>query len=168
MAGLGKLRKERLIFGVYLILLIIAIELVLHHFHLPTWPVFLVMIFFFEAHMDKGRAPHLLLGALVGIACYVLTVQFVELLGPIIGVSTARLIFICLAVYSIVAFGEILPMVFNNYAFMFFLVSGLAAQVSVADPTPLLWMLMALIGGMTVIGGILGIGKIMGRFHQPR
>lgn len=128
-SGLAKLRKERLVFGVYLIGLIIAIELLLHHFHLPTWPVFLVMIFFFEAHMDKQRAPHLIMGAVVGIACYVLTVQFVELTGPHIGIATARLVFICLAVYSIVAFGEVLPMVFNNYAFMFFLVSGLAARV---------------------------------------
>ena len=52
MVSLQSIKKERLIFGAYLIVLIIMLELVLHHFHLPAWPVFLVMIFFFESHID--------------------------------------------------------------------------------------------------------------------
>ncbi len=153
--------KERLLFGVFLLVLIVIIELVLHQLHLPTWPAFLVMIFFFETHMDRSRAPHLILGGLVGILCYVLTVEFVAALAPVLGEATARLVFICLVVYAIVAFGEMLPMVFNNYAFMFFLVSGLAAQVAGVDPEPWLWIGVELIGGALVILGVIAIGKIM-------
>ncbi len=161
MASIIPLKKERLIFGIYLLVLIVAIELVLHQFHWPAWPVFMVMIFFFEAHMDRAKAPHLLIGAVVGISCYVLTVQFVELAATSLGVATARLIFICTVVYAIVAFGEIIPMVFNNYAFMFYLVSGLAARVGGETPQPLQWMLLAVIGGSLVIVGIIGIGRLM-------
>lgn len=160
------LNKNRLIFGLYLLVLIVAIDLILHHFHWPTWPVFMVMIFFFEAHRDSKRAPHLIVGGIVGVACYMLTVLFVELAGPIVGVPTARLIFICLVVYAIVALGEILPVIFNNYAFMFFLISGLAAQVGEKSPEPLLWMALTLVGGLVVIGGVMGIHKLMALFKR--
>lgn len=154
-------KKERLVFGIYLLVLIVAIELVLHHFHLPTWPVFMVMIFFFESHMNRSRAPHLIIGALVGVACYVLTVQFVELAAASLGLQASRLIFICTVVYAIVAFGEILPMVFNNYAFMFYLVSGLAARLQGGEPQPLLWMAIIIVGGLAVIASILLIQRLV-------
>ncbi len=161
MVSLQSIKKERLIFGAYLIVLIIMLELVLHHFHLPAWPVFLVMIFFFESHMDRTKAPHLILGGLVGIACYLLTLQFVELFASSLGVDTARLIFICMVVYAIVAFGEILPMIFNNYAFMFYLVSGLAAKLDGIPPQPLVWMSLVVLGGGLVIVSILGIARLV-------
>ncbi len=155
--------KTRLLFGIYLLGLIVALELVLHHFHLPTWPVFLVMIFFFEAHMNRQRAPHLLVGGLVGIACFVATVHFVELAGPALGLWPAKLLFVCLVVYAIVALGEALPLAFNNYAFMFFLVSGLAARDATTAPAPLTWMGLVVAGGAAVILGVLVIGKLVAR-----
>ncbi len=155
--------KQRLVFGLYLLVLIVAVEVILHRFHLPVWPVFMVMIFFFETHMNRGRAPHLIVGALTGIAAYLLTVQFVELAASTLGLATARLVVICLVVYAIVAFGEVMPVVFNNYAFMFYLVSGLAAQSGATEPLPLVWMALVVIGGSAVIVGILGIGKLVAK-----
>ena len=155
------IKKERLVFGAYLIALIVVLELFLHYFHLPAWPVFLVMIFFFEAHMDRAKTPHLILGGVAGIACYMLTVLFVERFGVSLGLDTARLIFICAVVYAIVAFGEIFPIVFNNYAFMFYLVSGLAAKLDGVPPQPLVWMTLVVLGGGVVIVSIIGIGRLM-------
>lgn len=160
MAFFKLLKKERLVFGVYLLLLIVIIELLLHYFHLPAWPVFLVMIFFFESHMNTSRAPHLLVGAMVGVCCYVLTVLFVELTASQLGVETARLVFICAVVYAIVALGEIVPVVFNNYAFMFYLVSGLAARTD-AGPQPLVWLALVAVGGGAVIAAILLINRLV-------
>ncbi|TXS90709.1 hypothetical protein FV139_17160 [Parahaliea maris] len=160
---MATIKKERLIFGLYLLALIVVIELILHRFHLPAWPVFLVMILFFECHMDRSRAPHLLLGGLVGIGCYMLTVEFVQLAAPLLGVATARLAFICLVVYTIVAVGEAIPWLFNNYAFMFFLVSGLAATTEGAAPAPLAWMGVEVVGGIFVLVGVLGIRGLLAR-----
>lgn len=159
--------RTRLIFGVYLLVLIAALELVLHRFHLPSWPVFMIMIFFFEAHMNRERAPHLMVGALVGIACFVATVQFVHLAGPVLGAWPAKLLFICLVVYAIVAFGEAFPVVFNNYAFMFFLVSGLAARDATYHPAPLTWMGLVVAGGAAVILGILLIARLVAKTAAP-
>ncbi len=157
------LNKTRLLFGVYLIAFIAVLELALHQLKLPAWPLFLVMIFFFEAHMNRQRAPHLLLGALVGIACYMATVEFVRWAGPALGLWPAKLLFVCLVVYAIVALGEALPMLFNNYAFMFYLVSGLAAREAGAVPAPLTWMGVAALGGAVVVLGVLLIGRLVAR-----
>ncbi|MBU4055051.1 MAG: hypothetical protein KKA41_11835 [Proteobacteria bacterium] len=162
-----KLDKQRLIFGLFLIAFIIILELILHHFHLPAWPAFLVMIFFFETHMDPKKASHIIVGGLFGILCLILTGLFIKALAPVLGLMTARLAFICLVVYAIVVFGEMLPMVFNNYAFMFFLISGLAATVPNPAPNPYLWMGIELVGGTIIILGVMGIGKLMALLFTP-
>jgi len=163
-----KLKKERLIFGLFLLVLIVIIELLLHHFHLAAWPAFLVMIFFFETHMDYKRASHIIVGGLFGILCLVLTGIFVKTFAPVMGYMTAKLTFICIVVYAIVAFGEIVPMVFNNYAFMFFLVSGLAARLQDPAPNPWLWMGIEVVAGILIILGIKGIGMLMALILAPK
>lgn len=165
---MAKPSKQRLIFGIFLIAFIVLIELFMHHFHLPAWPAFMVMIFFFETHTNLQRAPHILVGGLVGIFSLVLVGMFLKTFAPIIGFSVARLLFICIFVYLIVALGEVVPMVFNNYAFMFFLVSAVAARIQEPAPNPWLWMGIELIGGLVVVGGIMGIVKLMGILFAPQ
>ena len=73
----------------------------------------------------------------------------------------ATLAYILGIVYAIVAFGEMAPMFFNNYAFMYLTVTGLAMHLP--EPSPYLWMAMAGIGGGALIAGVVGIGKLMER-----
>ncbi|MYM64425.1 hypothetical protein [Pseudomaricurvus sp. HS19] len=162
---MGRIDKQRLIFGAFLIVLIIAVELLLHQWHLPGWPLFLLMIFFFEMHMDRSRAHHLICGGAVGILCYVATVAFVGAAQEWLPVSSARLLFICLVVYAIVAFGTVIPAVFNNYAFMFYLISGVAA--SAGNPAPWLWLGMVVVGGPLLLLAIMAIPKLMQLLLAP-
>lgn len=164
---MAKLNSQRLIFGLFLLVVIVIGELIMHHFHLPTWPPFMVMIFFFETHMDIKKAPNILVGGLLGILCYVLIRIFVGALAPSIGILTAQLIFICVVVYAIVAFGEILPILFNNYAFMYFLISAVAGRIPEPAPNPWLWMAVHAIGGAIFIACIVGIGKLMAALFTP-
>jgi len=164
---MAKLNKERLIFGVFLLILIIILDLIMHHFHLATWPTFMPMIFFFETHMDVKRAIHIIVGGLLGILCFYLTGLFVQAAAPVMGLLVARLFFICAVVYAIVAFGEILPVLFNNYTFMFYLIAGLAGTAPDPAPNPWLWMGITAIGGGASILGVVGIGKIMAALLGP-
>lgn len=152
-----KFKKERLIFGLYLLALIVAVELALHSFHLPGWPLFMVMIFFFESHMDTAKAPNIIFGGIAGIVCFMLTIQFIQLTSGFVEANTAKIAFICAVVYAIVAFGEIFPKVFNNYAFMYFLISGLAATSQSLQPQPLIWIALVLAGGSLIIMAIIGL-----------
>jgi hypothetical protein len=164
---MAKFNKERLIFGIFLLVLIIIIDLIFHHLNLPNWPAFMIMIFFFEAHMDVKKTSHIIVGGAVGILCLVLTGLFVDAFSSHIGFMTSRLTIICLLVYAIVAFGEILPVIFNNYAFMFYLISGLASAITDPAPNPWVWIGIDLVAGILVILGIIGIGKLTAVLLRP-
>jgi len=157
---MAKLSKDRLIFGVLLIVLIALAEIILAHFKLSTWPAFMVMIFFFEAHMDMKKAPNILIGGLFGIANLIIIKIFIEAAGPSLGVELAKLIYVLVFVYAIVAFGEVIAVLFNNYTFMYFLVAALAAKTP--EPNIFEWMGVEVVGGALFIAGILVIMKIMG------
>ena len=153
--------RQRLIFGLYLLVLIAGAELIASHFKLPAWPAFMAMIFFFVEHMDVKKAPHILVGGVFGIGCILLAKPVVGALAPMLGVEMATLAYILAIVYAIVAFGEMAPMFFNNYAFMYLTVTGLAMHLP--QPNPFLWMAVAGIGGGALIAGVVGIVKLMAR-----
>jgi hypothetical protein len=162
---MAKLDKQRLVFGVFLLVLIAAFEIVTGKLHLPAWPAFLAMIFFFVEQMNPKKAPHILLGGAFGVAAILAAGPMIGALAPVMGVELARLAFILVAVYAIVAFGEMVPILFNNYAFMSLTVTGLAVQLP--NPNPFLWMAMGVVGGALLIGGVVLIGRIMMAMASP-
>ncbi|OHD66882.1 MAG: hypothetical protein A2176_12535 [Spirochaetes bacterium RBG_13_51_14] len=173
---MAKLNPQRLIFGLFLIVVIVVAEVLFGALKLHgwLWPAFIVMIFFFEAHMDIKKAPNIIVGGLFGlfgilIAKYV----FVVPLAPTLGEALPRLIFIVVFVYAIVAFGEMLPILFNNYAFMNVLVTAIAIKQkelpnSNPDVSILIWMGVELVVGVTFIYAILGIIKILGAMAKRK
>lgn len=120
----------------------------------------MVMIFFFEAHMDIKKAPHILVGGLFGIVNIILIKMFLGATAASMGLELAMLVYVIVFVYLIVALGEVVSIVFNNYAFMFFLVAAVAAKAPA--PNVFVWMGVEVVGGALVIAAILGIMKIMG------
>ena len=52
------------------------------------------------------------------------------------------------------------PILFNNYCFMYFLVAAVAAKNS--EPDVFVWMGIEIVGGIAFIAGILGIVKLLG------
>jgi hypothetical protein len=163
---MAKLSKDRLIFGVFLIILIALGEIILGHLKLATWPAFMVMIFFFEAHMDMKKAPNILVGGLFGIANLLLIMFFLEAVGPALGMELAKLVYVLIFVYAIVALGEVVPVLFNNYCFMYFLVAAVAAKN--AEPDIFVWMGIELVGGIAFIAGIIGIVKLLGALAMKK
>ena len=95
---MAKLSKDRLIFGVFLIILVALGEIILGHLKLATWPAFMVMIFFFEAHMDMKKAPNILVGGLFGIANLLIIMFFLEAVGPALGMELAKLLYVLIFV----------------------------------------------------------------------
>ena len=160
-----KFNRRRLILGLYVLALIVITELVTHHLKLPPWPAFVAWVLFFGEHMSPKRAPHILIGAAAGIGLVMLAPIVIGLLAHLIGAEWGRLIYILAAVYAIFAFGEMIPLVLNNYTFMFFTVSGLA--LAAPHPNPQLWLLMEAAGGGLLIGATIVVGRIIGAPGAP-
>ncbi|HEX3984614.1 MAG TPA: DUF1097 family protein [Acidisoma sp.] len=158
-----RFNRQRLIFGLYLIVLIAVAELLLDYLKLPGWPAFVALVLFFIEHMDVRKVPNILVGAAVGIAFIILAPYGIGLLAHLLGAQWGQLTYILLVIYAIVAFGEMLPLLFNNHAFMFLTVAALALEGP--KPAPWLWMAMAVIGGGILIGGVLLIIRIMRGRH---
>jgi len=155
-----KFDRQRLVFGLHLLVLIAAAVLITGHLELPAWPAFMAMVFFFVEDMDVKKVPHILVGGMFGIGCILLAAPTIGALAPVIGVEYATLVYILGVVYAIVALGEMVPLLFNNFAFMYLTVTGIAVQLPA--PNPYLWMAITGIGGALLIAGVVGIGKLMG------
>lgn len=158
--------KYRVSFAVLLVALIMVGELFFHHFELPAWPAFMVMVFFFLAHANPAEAKNILAGGAFGIVCAVLSRLTVENVGPALGDPFyAVLLFVAIFVTSIVLLKDAIPLLFNDYAFMFYLVSANIAKAAgvnlLAAAYPLTLLGVQLIGGTIFILGILLIKKIL-------
>jgi hypothetical protein len=155
-----RFNRRRLILGLYVLALIVITELVTGYFALPAWPAFVAWVLFFGEHMNPKRAPHILIGAATGIGLVMLAPIVIGLLAYFIGAEWGRLIYILAAVYAIFAFGEMIPLVLNNYTFMLFTVAGLALATPKTNPQ--LWLLMEAAGGGLLIGATIVVGRIIG------
>ncbi len=154
-----KFDRQRLIFGFFVLMFIVVTELVAAHWKLHAWPAYVAWTLFFIEQMNAKKAPHILVGATAGIGLVLLAPPAIGLLAPIFGLEWGRLIYILFAVYAIVAFGEMVPLVLNNYAFLYFIIGGLALQMPGANPY--VWMFTALIGGGLLIAGTMVASKIV-------
>jgi hypothetical protein len=76
-----KPNKNRLIFGALLIILVVVAFIILGHFKIPSWPAFLVMICFFETHMDKQKIPDILVGGAIFIAAILGIIEIVTIMA---------------------------------------------------------------------------------------
>jgi hypothetical protein len=160
MNAMVKFDRQRLIFGLYLLVLIVIFEFVCGALKIKSWPGYIAMIFFFVENMDTKKASHIVAGGVFGIGLILLARPIIGALAPLMGVELASLAFVLVLVYAIVAFGEMVPMLFNNYAFMYLTVTGVAITQT-PTPNPLILMATAALGGSALIAGVLGIVKLM-------
>lgn len=130
--------KLNIIFLALLLVLIMAGELILEPMHYAAWPAFMIMIFFFMSHMNIKEAPSILIGSAFGLLNIILIVYWFDIAVPLFGGDMAKypapatleamfiskLIYIAVFVALIVFFKDIIPWIFNNYAFMCFTVAG--------------------------------------------
>jgi len=155
MAGFS---RRRLVFGLYLIVLVGIAEILTGRLGVPAWPAFVALVLFFLEHMDVKKVPHILVGSLVGIGLLLLARPAIGALAQVLGPEWGRLAYILIAVYLIVALHDLLPVLFNSYAFMYLTVGGLA--LATPAPDPYAWALVAVIGGALLILGAVLIGRI--------
>lgn len=163
-----KVSKDRLVFGLILLVLIAAGEIVLHLMHLPAWPAFFIMIFFFVNHLDMKQAPSMLAGGSFGIL-NIISVKIT--VGVLMGLGLSQfasvLTYVLIFVFLIVLLGEIIPVLFNNYAFMAFLFTG--TYMKTPDPVnPFVLVAIMLVGGGIFIVCIQSIVKFLGKLAAAK
>ena len=155
-----KFDRQRLVLGFYAVVIVALAQLIADYFKLPLWPAFVVWILFFIEQMNPRKVPHIVIGAVAGMGLLMLAPLYVGLLGPSIGAQWATLTYVLLAVYAIVAIGEMIPYVLNNYAFLFLTIGAVVLQAP--NPNPILWAVIAAVGGAILIAITLLVVKFAG------
>lgn len=152
--------RQRLIFGLFVLALIAITELIAGFFNLPPWPAYVAWVLFFIEQMNPKKAAPILIGAITAMALLLFAPVGIALLAHVIGPDWGRLVYILAAVYAIFAFGEIMPLVLNNYTFMVLTVAGVA--LATPNPNPYLWLAVGAVGGAALIGTTILISKLLG------
>lgn len=139
-------KKETIIFTVLLVALIMIGEFVFELNHLPSWPAFMIMIFFFMSHTNIKEVPAILVGSFFGMANLILIKYWYYFAVPLLGGDMAKytapetvetmfiskLIYVAVFVAAIIFLKDVLPILFNNYAFMLFTVAAIASNGNTA------------------------------------
>jgi hypothetical protein len=152
--------RSRLVFGLIVLGFIVVTEVLAGALKVPAWPAYTAWVLFFIEDMNPKKVPNILVGAATGIGLILLAPFAIGFFAHWLGPDWGKLAYVLLAVYSIFAFGEAIPLVLNNYTFMFVTVAAIA--LAAPNPNPVLWLVVAVIGGAVLIGGILGIARLMG------
>jgi hypothetical protein len=155
-----KFNRQRLIFGLFVLALITITELVTGYFKLPSWPAYVAWVLFFIEQMNPKKAAPILIGMITAIMLVLLAPLAIGLLAHVMGPEWGRLTYILAAVYAIFAFGEMIPLLLNNYTFMVLTVAGVA--LATPNPNPYLWLMMGALGGAALIATTLLIAKLLG------
>jgi len=157
---MARFDKGRFLFGLMLIPVIALGSTIAHIFNIPAWPAFIIMIFFFLSHMDKKLIPNMVVGGAFGILLIIPLGILIKTFGESYGIHVVVLCFTLAFVFAIIAFGEIVPIIFNNYAFLAMLITGVE-MTYVVKVHPFKLVAVELIGGLMFIYAITGIVKIL-------
>jgi hypothetical protein len=153
-------KGPRLVFGLFVLGLIVVTEFVCGYLKIPGWPAYVVWVLFFIEQMNTEKIAPILCGAATGIGLILLAPIAIGGLAHFVGPDIGRLLYVLLAVSAIFAFGEVIPWILNNYTFMVVTVAAIA--LGAPNPNPLLWLVICLIGGALLIAGTLLVVNAMG------
>lgn len=133
--------KSKMLYTIVILLTIVVGEMILHPNHWDTWPAFACMVFFFCVHRDFKQGPNILIGGAFGILQIYLIKLWYGVSVPWFGgdmskytdphtqhaLFTSKLIYILIFVFLIVLLKDAIPLLFNDFTFMFFIIAGVAA-----------------------------------------
>ena len=161
--------KEKTSYVLLLLSLIIIAEIVVYVFQIPSWPMFCCMVFFILGEKDTKKIKDIMVGSLFGILTVLLLHGAIGIAEPIfggagIGEFLIKIIIVCIFVACIAFFHEILPYIFNDYAFMFFIIGNVAKVYE----NPLTILLIDLIGGGFMIAGVFAIKTLLNKKKMPK
>lgn len=118
------------------------------------WPGFFVVLLYFIGKCGKlSELKDIVLGGLVGILWSLWVSLLIGVLVPYIGFLAAFTLVVGFSCFLLVILGDFQPVLFNNYAFIYYLTAALFAEQK-----PLEWMVALLVAGalfaVLVFGGI--------------
>lgn len=148
------IKKETFITGFIVCVPIIIIVYVMSLFSLSqTWPAFFVVLFYALGGYQLKNLKSIFAGGVTGILMAFCVSLVVPLLAPIIGGLPAGLLVAFVALYLLLILGDLVPVMFNMYAFAYYMVT---AAMTPQQP-PLVLVGTLIIGGAVFTATCIGL-----------
>ncbi len=168
--------NARVFFGILLVLEVLIVLFALEALHLATWPAFVAMILFFVTHENKQEISKIIVGGAFGIVNFFLCMLFVNstahyfaIFGKDLAMLAPVMIYVAVFVFLIVVLTQLLPWLFNSYAFMYFTVSFADLASFLANHNVWVsWLAVEIVGGTVLIYGVLGVLKLTTNFVKKQ
>jgi hypothetical protein len=144
------------------------------------WPAYLTLPLFFLAGNDAKQLLNLFVGGAVGIILAACFFPIYAMLTPALGAQLTPLVIIFIIIFLIIALGNAVPMVFNNFNLVYFTAAigfytifyGIAAVTKTPYalvPETLKMVVVMIVGGAFFTGGtLLFIQKAIPKLMAPK
>jgi len=112
-----------------------------------AWPATIALLFFFEGKAETGNLKKIFLGAATGLILASFLPKCVKIMTPVFGNEPGILLTVFFFIFLIIALGNLVQLIFNNYAFCFFTIALIYQEQDTIS-----WMLSLLLGGGLLVG----------------
>lgn len=148
------IKKETVITGFIVCVPIIIICYIMSLMNLSqTWPAFFVVLFYALGGYQVKNLKSIFAGGVTGILMAFCVSLIVPLLAPMIGGLPAGLSVAFVALFLLLVLGDVLPVMFNMYAFAYYMVTAAMSP----QQSPVLLIGTLLIGGAVFTATCIGL-----------
>ena len=138
--------------------IIIANIIALNVCKTPTWPMFMVTVFFYWSHGDKKNIPNIAVGGIVGLVCAYLFEILLGAFAPSMGGLPAAYLTLIIILGILILGGTVCPVACNNFAIGYFTIALIDSTL--IKPQFTNWLLMFIIGGGILLAGAILAGDL--------
>lgn len=116
---------------------------------MKVWPAFMVMLLWILGGQKKQDILKAFCGCAVGIVIGYLSSLGIGSLAPSIGLVPSLMIMLFIAIALTIVLEDVLPVFFNTYSSIFFLIASAPDK-----QTPVLWLITLVIFGLIFVYGV--------------
>lgn len=126
------------------------------------WPAFMPFVLFNLTGWKTSEVKSIFLGGGAGLLLGGIALKGIFLIIGRTGIFYTYLIPIFIAIFLLVALGDVIPVLFNNYTFCFYTIA-----FATPEQETLKWILIMLLGGGFYFGGMLMFIKLFIKPEPP-
>lgn len=130
-----------------------------------TWPAFMPFVLFTVSGWKTNQLKYIFTGSISGVLLGAIAFKSINYLVGNTGIYYMYMVPVFIVVFLLISLGEVLPMIFNNYAFCYYTVAFASQKQATLE-----WMKVSLIGGIFFTGGLIVFFKLFlngGPIDQP-
>ncbi|PKM96396.1 MAG: hypothetical protein CVU84_01395 [Firmicutes bacterium HGW-Firmicutes-1] len=115
-----------------------------------TWPAFIPFVLFTVGGWKTNQLKNIFTGSISGILLGAIALKSINYLVGGTGIYYMYMVPVFVIVFLLISLGEVLPMIFNNYAFCYYTIAFASQKQETFE-----WMQVSLLGGIFFTGGLI-------------